>query len=101
MPLVRTMRMVRIIEQHNATAGKRDKVAAVRLLKDLTIKHQLGFSVHNDATSKRDDVMEPLRGTGEIVRRGNDRASTCGLIVEHVHDLLLRHWVDTSHWLVE
>ena len=42
------------------------------------------WAVGNDATSEGDHIVETLRGAGEIVRGGDDRAAAWDLITREV-----------------
>jgi hypothetical protein len=93
--------VVRIIKEHHATPCERNEVTAIRLLEHPLIEHELCWAVGNDALCESDDIMEALRGTGEVVGRGNDRAAAGSLGIEDVHDLLLRRGVNAGDRLVK
>ena len=61
MPLVCAVGVVWVIEQYNPTAGEWNEMAAVGLLEDTLIKHELRRAMGNDATSKGDHIVEALR----------------------------------------
>jgi hypothetical protein len=93
--------VVRIVEEHNATARERYQVAAIRLLKHPLIEHELCWAVGNNALCEGDDIVESLCGTGEIVRGGDDRTTARRFSVKDVHDLLLRRWINAGDGFVE
>jgi hypothetical protein len=93
--------VVWVIEQYDPTAGEWNEMAAVGLLEDTLIKHELRGAMGNDATSKGDHIVEALRGAGEIVRGCDHGAAASRFRIEDVHDLLLRRWVNARDGLVE
>jgi hypothetical protein len=93
--------VVRIVEEHNATTRKWNKVAAVRLLKYPLIEHELCRAVRDHPLGEGDYIVEALCSAGEIVRSGDNRAATRRLGVKDVHDLLLRRRINARHWLVK
>ena len=95
------MGVVWIIKQHYPTAGERNKVATIRLLKHRLVEHELCWAVGNDPPGEGDHIVEALRGAGEIVRGGNDRAATRRLGVKDVHDLLLRRGIHAGYRFVK
>jgi hypothetical protein len=101
MSLVWAVGVVWVIKKHDAPACKWNKVAAVRLLKNPLIEHELCRAVRNHPLCEGDHIVEALCGAGEIVRGGDDRAASRRLGVEDVHDLLLGRRIDARHWLVK
>jgi hypothetical protein len=93
--------VVWVIEQHHPTASERHQVTAIGLLENLLVKHELCWAVSHNASSEGDHIVEALRGAGEIVRGGDDRAAARRLGVEDVHDLLLRRWVNAGDRLIK
>jgi hypothetical protein len=93
--------MMRIVEENNAATGEWDEMAAVGALKYLLVEHQLCLSVHHDAPSKGNNIVESLRCAGEIVRRRDDGSSARRLAIKDVHDLLLRRWINARYWFIE
>jgi hypothetical protein len=85
---------MRVVKEHNAAAGEWHQMAAVRLLKYLSVKYELRSPMHHHAPCQGNHVMESLCGTGEIVRGGDDGAPASRLGVQDVHDLLMRHGVN-------
>jgi hypothetical protein len=98
---MRAVGVVRVVEQDNSPAGERNEVSAICLLEHPLIEHELRWAVGNNALCEGNDIMEALRGTGEVVRRRYNRAASGSLGIEDVHDLLLRRGVDASDRLVE
>jgi hypothetical protein len=93
--------VVWVIEQYDPTAGEWNEMAAVGLLEDTLIEHELRGAMGYDVTSKGDHIVEALRGAGEIVRGCDHGAAASRFRIEDVHDLLLRRWVNARDGLVE
>jgi hypothetical protein len=100
-PFVRAVLVMRVVKEHNAAAGEWHQMAAVCLFEHLSVKDELRCPMNNYAPRKGDHVMEALGGTGEIVRGGDDGATTSRLCIQDVHDPLLRHRVNPCDWFVE
>jgi hypothetical protein len=98
---MRAVRVVRIVEKDNPTAREGNEVSAIRLLKHPLIEHELCWAMGNNALCQGDHIVEPLCGTGEIVRGGDHRTATRRLSVKDVHDLLLRRGVNAGNRLVK
>jgi hypothetical protein len=98
---MRAVGVVRVVEQDNSPASERNEVAAIRLLENPLIEHELCRTVGNDPLREGDHIMEALRSTGEIMRRRHNRTAAGSLGVEDVHDLLLRRGINARDRLVE
>jgi hypothetical protein len=98
---MRAVGVMRVVKEHNATTRKWNQMAAVCLFEHRLIKHELCWAVRDNAPGKCDDVVESLRGAGEIVRCRHDRAPTRSLSIKDVHDLLLRRGVNASDRFVK
>jgi hypothetical protein len=93
--------VVWVIEQHYASAGEWNEMAAIGLLEHRLVGDELCGDMGNDAFSEGDHIVEALRGAGEIVRRSHNRAATGRLGVKDVHDLLLRRGIYAGDRLIE
>jgi hypothetical protein len=99
--LVAAVRVMWIIEEYHTTTWQRNKVTAVGFFENCAVEHKVCLAMNNHAPSKCHNVMEALRGTGEIVRGGDNRSAACRLSLKQIHDPLLRCWVNASNRLVE
>jgi hypothetical protein len=99
--LVAAVRVMWIIEEHHTTTWERNKVTAIRLFENCAVEHKVRLAMNNHAPRKCHNVMEALRGTGEVVRGGHNRSASRSLPLKEIHDLLLRCWVNASNRLVE
>jgi hypothetical protein len=99
--LVAAVRVMWVVEEHHTTTWERNKVTAIRLFENCAVEHKVCLAVNNHSPSKCHNVVEALRGTGEIVRGGNNRSATCRLSFKEIHDPLLSCWVNASNRLVK
>jgi hypothetical protein len=99
--LVRAVGVVWIIQKHHATICEWDEVAAVRLFEHLAIKDELRGAVGDHVAGERDHIVEPLRGTREIMGCRDHGLPSRRFGIQDVHDLLLCNRVDPRHGLVQ
>ena len=93
--------MVVGVVEHDRLAAEDQQVPAVCRGEHVRIEHEAGRAVGDDPAVDGRDLLEALRGAGEVVRRRDDRLAAAGLGLEEVHELLLRRRVDAGHGLVE
>jgi hypothetical protein len=91
---------MRIVE-HDCLAAEHQQVPAVRRRQHVRVEDQRRRPVRDDPMVDRGDLLEALRGAGQVVGRGDDGLAPERLGFEEVHQLLLRRRVDAGDRLVE